>query len=189
MIDKFIACFQANKNTIEKLFRRFKDLDMQFMLPNILLDEFDRFDKEEVHPAINLSPLRLFFEKTQEAVIDEDLLYFNVRPRVAAWNYFRYEFTANTINEVDILDFLKFKQSSITVDAVIRNFEIIGEAAKNVPDFIKDKYKEIPWKKMYGLRNLISHEYFGVDYEMIWEIISTDLPHNLLDIKEILKED
>jgi len=90
---------------------------------------------------------------------------------------------------VEGMDFLKFKQSYITVDAVVRNFEIIGEAAKNVPDEIKDKYQEIPWKKMYGLRNLISHEYFGIDYEMIWEIITKDLPRNLSDLRDILKKE
>ena len=54
-----------------------------------------------------------------------------------------------------------------TVDAVIRNFEIIGEAAKRVDENIKDKYPNIPWKEMYYLRNRISHEYFGVDYEIL----------------------
>jgi uncharacterized protein with HEPN domain len=87
------------------------------------------------------------------------------------------------------MDLLEFKQSCITVDAVVRNFEIIGEASKSLPDHIKEKYPEIPWEKMYGLRNLISHEYFGVDYEMIWEIIISDLPQNLLDLKEILKKE
>ena len=87
------------------------------------------------------------------------------------------------------MDLLKFKQSYMAVDAVVRNFEIIGEAAKNLPSEIKDKYPEIPWKKMYGLRILISHEYFGIDYEMIWEIITSDLPQNLADIQEILKKE
>ncbi len=87
------------------------------------------------------------------------------------------------------MDLPKFKQSNITVDAVVRNFEIIGEAAKNLPDHIKEKYPEIPWKKMYGLRNLISHEYFGIDYEMIWEIIISDLPQNLLDLEGILTKE
>ena len=85
------------------------------------------------------------------------------------------------------MDMLKFKQSSITVDAVVRNFEIIGEAAKYIPEHLKVNYQEIPWNKMSGLRNLISHEYFGVDYEMIWEIISSELPKNLVDIRKILK--
>ena len=49
-----------------------------------------------------------------------------------------------------------------TYDAVIRNFEIIGEAAKNIPVEIKDKYPEVPWEEMYLLRNKVSHEYFGI---------------------------
>jgi uncharacterized protein with HEPN domain len=89
---------------------------------------------------------------------------------------------------VEGMDILKFKQSSITVDAVVRNFEIIGEAAKNIPDQLKEEYQEIPWNKMYGLRNLILHEYFGVDYEMIWEIITSELSQNLSDIQKILKQ-
>jgi uncharacterized protein with HEPN domain len=90
---------------------------------------------------------------------------------------------------VEGMDFERFKQSHITVDAVVRNFEIIGEAAKKVPDSIKEKYPKVPWRKMYGLRNLISFEYFGVDYEMIWEIISSDLSTNLSDIKSILEKE
>ena len=87
------------------------------------------------------------------------------------------------------MDLLKFKQSYMTIDAVVRNFEIIGEAAKNIPNEIEEKVPEIPWRKMYGLRNLISHAYFGIDYEMIWEIITSDLPGNLSDIKEILEKE
>ena len=64
--------------------------------------------------------------------------------------------------------FINFKQDYKTVDAVIRNFEIIGEAAKSLPKDIKDQYPEVPWSEMYLLRNKISHEYFGVDYEIIW---------------------
>jgi uncharacterized protein with HEPN domain len=68
------------------------------------------------------------------------------------------------------LDFIQFKQRYIVVDAVIRNFEIIGEASKHIPKEITEKYPELPWKKMYALRNILMHEYFGIDYEMIWEI-------------------
>ena len=75
------------------------------------------------------------------------------------------------------------------VDAIIRNFEIIGEASKNVPAEIKNKYPEIPWKKMYGLRNLIAHEYFGIDYEMIWEISKNNLPQNSIDIRNIIEKE
>jgi uncharacterized protein with HEPN domain len=87
------------------------------------------------------------------------------------------------------LDFKKFKQTYLVVDAIIRNFEIIGEASKNIPTYIQQKYPEIPWKKMYGLRNLIAHEYFGIDYEMIWEIAKRNLPQNRIDLIEIIKKE
>jgi uncharacterized protein with HEPN domain len=87
------------------------------------------------------------------------------------------------------MEFRKFKMNYMVVDAIIRNFEIIGEASKNVPAGIKNKYPEIPWKKMYGLRNLIAHEYFGIDYEMIWEISKNNLPQNSLDLREIIEKE
>lgn len=77
----------------------------------------------------------------------------------------------------------------MVVDAVVRNFEVIGEASKYLPADIKEKYPEIPWKKMYGLRNLISHEYFGIDYEMIWEIAKNNIPKNKADLERIIKEE
>jgi len=85
-------------------------------------------------------------------------------------------------------DFIGFKRDYKTVDAVIRNFEIIGEAAKNIPDEIKEKYQDVPWDEMYSLRNRISHAYFGIDYEIIWEIISSYLPENKAQIETIRKE-
>jgi len=83
-------------------------------------------------------------------------------------------------------EFNDFKKSYMIVDAVVRNFEIIGEASKNIPVTIRKKYPEIPWKKMYGLRNLISHEYFGIDYETLWEIASVNLPQNIKDLQCII---
>jgi len=68
--------------------------------------------------------------------------------------------------------FPEFKRDYKTVDAVIRNFEIIGEAAKTLPDHLKQKYNDVPWDEMYLLRNKVSHEYFGVDYEIIWDVAS-----------------
>ena len=84
------------------------------------------------------------------------------------------------------MEFAKFKMTYMVVDAIIRNFEIIGEASNNVPSEIKEKHPEIPWKKMYGLRNLIAHEYFGIDYEMIWEIAKKNLPQNSIDLRKII---
>ena len=85
------------------------------------------------------------------------------------------------------LDFEHFKRDYKTVDAVIRNFEVIGEASKNLPKSIKTKYTNIPWEEMYRLRNRISHQYFGIDYEIIWSIATAHLPLNCNHISENLK--
>jgi uncharacterized protein with HEPN domain len=82
--------------------------------------------------------------------------------------------------------FDQFKKDSKTVDAVIRNFEIIGEAAKNLPGDIKESNPDIPWDEMYLLRNKVSHEYFGIDYEIIWDVCINHLPENRLQIQSII---
>ena len=87
------------------------------------------------------------------------------------------------------LEFNQFKRDYKTVDAVIRNFEIIGEASKNLSNEIKGKYPNLPWEEMYRLRNRISHEYFGIDYEIIWHIISRHLSNNHKNILAILEKE
>lgn len=86
-------------------------------------------------------------------------------------------------------DFDSFKKDYKTVDAVIRNFEIIGEASKNLDLSIKEKYPGVPWEEMYYLRNRISHEYFGIDYEIIWDIAQNYLPKNSMQIQEIISNE
>lgn len=66
----------------------------------------------------------------------------------------------------------------MAVDAVVRNLEIIGEAANKIPNTIKEDNSDLPWRQMYGLRNMVIHEYFGIDYEIIWEIVTRKLPTN-----------
>lgn len=87
---------------------------------------------------------------------------------------------------IDGYDFSRFKKDYKTVDAVIRNFEIIGEASKNLDEAIKNKYPEVPWKEMYYLRNRVIHEYFGIDYEIIWDVASNYLPGNKTQIDHII---
>ncbi len=87
---------------------------------------------------------------------------------------------------IENLSYDEFRRDYKTVDAVIRNFEIIGEASKNLPEEIKIKYPEIPWVEMYLLRNKISHEYFGVDYEIIWDVAKNYLPQNKSQIERVL---
>ncbi len=84
--------------------------------------------------------------------------------------------------------FEEFRNDYKTVDAVIRNFEIIGEASKNIPPEVKEQYPEVPWAEMYLMRNKVTHEYFGVDYEIIWDITKNHLPENKIQIEKILEQ-
>ena len=84
--------------------------------------------------------------------------------------------------------FDEFRKDYKTVDAVIRNFEIIGEASKNVPLEVKEKYPNVPWAEMYLMRNKVTHEYFGIDYEIIWDIAKNHLPENKVQIQRILNQ-
>ncbi|MBK7132280.1 MAG: DUF86 domain-containing protein [Bacteroidales bacterium] len=83
-------------------------------------------------------------------------------------------------------DLVAFKKDYKTVDAVIRNFEIIGEATKNLSDDIRTQNPEVPWDEMYYLRNRMAHEYFGIDYEIIWDIARNYLPGNKEIIDKII---
>lgn len=87
------------------------------------------------------------------------------------------------------LSFNEFKHDYKTVDAVIRNFEVIGEASKNIPKEIKERYPLVPWEEMYLMRNKISHEYFGIDYEILWDVASNYLPDNKIQIEDILNKE
>jgi uncharacterized protein with HEPN domain len=69
-----------------------------------------------------------------------------------------------------------FQSDRKTIDAVVRNVEIIGEASSNIPESIRSKYPEIPWKKIVGVRNIVIHKYFGVDTDTLWIIIKEQLP-------------
>ena len=77
------------------------------------------------------------------------------------------------------LSFEDFVQDNKTVDAVVRNFEIIGEAANLLPEDFKDTYPEIDWHRIRGFRNRIVHDYFGIDYSIVWQIKNTYLPETI----------
>jgi len=86
------------------------------------------------------------------------------------------------------IDFKTFSQDDMRSSAVIRKFEIIGEAAKHIPEPIKQKYPDIPWKGMAGFRDRLIHFYFGVKYELVWETIQVELPALKHRLKQILEE-
>jgi len=74
------------------------------------------------------------------------------------------------------LSLTAFPGDAKTLDAVVRNLEVIGEAAKTVPEAIRLQHPEVEWTKIVGLRNILIHQYFGVDAELIWDIIRNKLP-------------
>ena len=84
------------------------------------------------------------------------------------------------------LSFDDFSDDQKSVDAVVRNLEIIGEAANRLPDEFKEKYSEVEWHKVVGLRHRIVHEYFGIDIEIIWQILHKDLPELKQKIIQII---
>ena len=69
----------------------------------------------------------------------------------------------------------QFRRDEKTIDAVVRNLEVIGEAAKNIPDEMRAKIA-VDWKKIAGLRDVLIHEYFGIDLEIIWDIVENKIP-------------
>ena len=84
------------------------------------------------------------------------------------------------------ISFEKFAKDEKTIDAVVRNFEIIGEATRQLPQEIKNKYREVEWKALISFRNVIIHEYFGINLKIIWDIIKNELPSLEQEIKKIL---
>ncbi len=89
---------------------------------------------------------------------------------------------------IEEVDFAGFTQNEMIVDAVIRNLEIIGEAARNIDEDIRDNYPEIPWRRIIGLRNIVIHGYFGVDLENIWKIITENIPETQPAIRRVLDD-
>ena len=82
-----------------------------------------------------------------------------------------------------------FVKDDKTASAVIRKFEIIGEATKQIPDEIRQEYPTIPWKEMAGMRDRLIHFYSGVDYKLVWDTIKNRLPQVKPLIKKILEND
>ena len=85
--------------------------------------------------------------------------------------------------------FEQFFEDEKTVDAVTRNLEIIGIAAKSIPQDVKACYPEIQWRKVYLFRNVLAHEYFGINKAVLWEIISQRVPELSAQVGEVLNKE
>ena len=83
------------------------------------------------------------------------------------------------------MDQQAFCDSGITYDAVLRNLELIGEAATRIPGAVRDQYPEIPWRMMVATRNRLIHAYLGIDDDIIWSIIRDDIPDLLASLKKL----
>lgn len=89
------------------------------------------------------------------------------------------------VNEMSFDEFMKDEK---TKSAVVREIEVMGEAVKNIPSSIRERYKDIPWNQMAKTRDKIIHFYFGVDYEIVWRVIRERLPKIKPSLKKMLKE-
>jgi uncharacterized protein with HEPN domain len=85
------------------------------------------------------------------------------------------------------LSFDDFGRDEKIVDAVARNLEVIGEATKRLPDALRGRFADVPWRKMAGLRDVIAHDYFGVDLVLVWDIVQKDVPAARLKVAAILQ--
>jgi uncharacterized protein with HEPN domain len=82
----------------------------------------------------------------------------------------------------------EFIKDWVVIDATIRNLEIIGEAVKKLPTNLKKRYSHIEWRKIAGLRDILIHEYFGINYKILWDIVKNKIPNLKEQIEKIIKE-
>ena len=90
-----------------------------------------------------------------------------------------------SLDYVEGMTFDQFAEDRKTIDAVVRNFIVIGEAASHLPDDFIEQHPELPWREMRDIRNIVVHEYFGVDNLIVWDTVKKNLPPVLPLLKQL----
>lgn len=104
--------------------------------------------------------------------------------------FFRIQDILKAIDKIERftkrLRFTQFKKNELVIDAVVRNLEVIGEASKNIPASVRHSHPGIPWEQMSGMRNILIHEYFGVDVKVVWHTAKKSLPSLKKQLQELI---
>ena len=108
-------------------------------------------------------------------------------------NLFRLKHIRDSIEKIEYLARLlhnqdNFEEKWIEQDAIIRNLEIIGEAVVNISDDLKQKYPDVSWKEIRGMRNFVTHQYFGIELGEIWSTVVHDIPLLKKQIQKIIED-
>ena len=94
-------------------------------------------------------------------------------------------FCARVIRYSDGMNAEQFAADELVTDAVLRNLELLGEAAKQIPDAVRDRHPDVPWRRIAGLRDVLAHAYFGLEDETIWQIVSSSIPALATQLKAV----
>ena len=107
---------------------------------------------------------------------------------VRAFLHDMFEATRRILAYTEGLDYTSFRQDFKTQDAVLRNLEILGEAAKQIPAEMLTQYPNLPWREMAGTRDRLIHHYFGVNLDVVWGIVEMELPNVVIELENVLKD-